>query len=486
MVSFTTSAPLQHAVAQISGRTPLGSVLKSAEWELVPAELRMRAMFSAQVQNERILAEAQQRIQQRIKLERSTLADGTEGALMNRGRFIEEMRQILSEEGYKRGEAKAGSLMDLKSTRRLGLIWDMNLAQAQGYARWKTDQSAAGLDAEPCYELIRVESRKEPRDWPLVWLEHGGKFHGTAGPDYPLAMGRMIALKTDPIWRYISRFNSPWPPFDWDSGMGLTGIDRDEAEDLGVIGPDDVLSPLHRPFNDGYSMALTGIPDSGLERLRSQFGDSILIDGDAISIHTPPTPLRDAIQSASPESTISERARAIADAGRDQILGLGSGNDAAPWPRGFDTSTTTPEVLASTSAVAVGRKLLYHELWHGSAESADAFAGLIRSFLPDEVAVMVRDNHIHAWRPDLLTLTPEAIQALSVANENGVLMGYGQNMGVSPYVTVIIKDADGLVIGGFQAPAATFKVYAASRAKDFSDAMGQPVRVLINGQEVAL
>ena len=234
-------------------------------------------------------------------------------------------------------------------------------------------------------------------------------------------------------------------------------------------------------------MALTGIPDSGLERLRSQFGDSILIDGDAISIHTPTTtPASDAIQSFLPESSLSDRARAIADAGANQILGLGSGNDVAPWPRGFDTSSTTPEILASTSAVAVGRKLLYHELWNGSAEAAAAFAGLIRKYLPDEVAVMVQDNHVHAWRPDLLTLTPEAIQALSVAGYNGVLLGYGQNMGVLPYATVIIQDADGLVIGGFQAPAATAKVYAASRAKDFTDALGQTVRVLINGEEVAL
>ncbi len=481
MVSFTTSAPLQHAVAQISGRTPLGSVLKSAEWELVPAELRMRAMFSAQVQNERILAEAQARLQQRIKLERSILADGTQGAYMDRGRFIEEMRHVLSEEGYKRGTAKAGSLLDLKSTRRLGLIWDMNLAQAQGYARWKSDQTHNGLESEPCYELIRVESRKEPRDWPLSWLEHGGKFYGTAGPDYPLAMGRMIALKTDPIWRYISRFKSPWPPFDWDSGMGLTGIDRDEAEDLGVIGPDDVLVPLSQPFNDGYSMSLTGIPESGLERLRSEFGDSILIDGEAISIHTPTSPLSDAIQSTLPDPGITERARAIADAGRDQIMGLRSGDDGAPWP-----SSSDPEILSSTSAVAVGRKLLYHEEWVGSSQDAQDFANLIRSFLPDEVAVMVQDNHVHAWRPDLLTLAPDALQAKSVAGDNGVLLGYGQNLFVDPFAVVRIVDADGNLLGGFQAPAATAKVFAAARAKDFTDAMGLPVRVLINGQEVAL
>lgn len=99
---------------------------------------------------------------------------------------------------------------------------------------------------------------------------------------------------------------------------------------------------------------------------------------------------------------------------------------------------------------------------------------------------MLRDNHIHAWRPDLLDLAPEAIQALSVAGENGVLLGYGQNLGVEPYAVVSILDEDGVLIGGFQAPASTAKVYAAARAKDFTDALGKPVRILIEGEEVSL
>ncbi|MEI8038406.1 MAG: hypothetical protein WCJ14_08450 [Verrucomicrobiota bacterium] len=483
MVSFTTSAPLQDAVAQISGRTPLGSVLKSREWELVPAELRMRAMFSAQVENERVLAEAQTRLLQRIKLERTVLADGADGALMDRGRFIEEMRQVLRDEGYKRGPAKKGSLLDLKSTRRLGLIWDMNLAQAQGYARWKSDQTAIGLENEPAYELVRLTPRIEIRDWPLIWQEHGGKFTGRPGKDYPSAPGRMIALKTDPIWRYISRFKTPWPPFDWDSGMGLTGIDRSDAEDLGIIAPDDVLTPLSKPFNDGYQMSLSGVPESGRERLRSQFGSSILIDGDTISIHNNTSPARDDTASQIPKPSISERARAIADAGRDQIMGLRSGDDAAYWPPGFAGGDYDAELLASTSAVAVGRKLLYHEEWAGYAE---LFARLIRTWLPESVEVTVLDGHVHAWRPDLLDLTPEAIQALSVAHENGVLLGYGQDMFVDPFAMVRILDAQGNLLGGFQAPAATAQVYAEARAKDFVDALGIVVRVLINGEEVAL
>lgn len=47
----------------------------------------------------------------------------------------------------------------------------------------------------------------------------------------------MIALRDDPVWRKISRFGSPTPPFDFNSGMGLSEISITEAERLGVIKP---------------------------------------------------------------------------------------------------------------------------------------------------------------------------------------------------------------------------------------------------------
>jgi hypothetical protein len=35
--------------------------------------------------------------------------------------------------------------------------------------------------------------------------------------------GRMIALKSDPIWTAISAFGTPYPPFDYNSGMWVHG-----------------------------------------------------------------------------------------------------------------------------------------------------------------------------------------------------------------------------------------------------------------------
>ena len=38
----------------------------------------------------------------------------------------------------------------------------------------------------------------------------------------------MVALKEDPVWTRISRFGQPWPPFDFNSGMGVEDVSHDE------------------------------------------------------------------------------------------------------------------------------------------------------------------------------------------------------------------------------------------------------------------
>jgi hypothetical protein len=433
-------------------------------------------MFSARVENERLLAEMQMRLQARIELAKR------EGRTMDRGVFIEEMREELRKEGYKRGDAKRGSLQDLKSTKRLGLIWDMNVSQAQGYARWKADMTPEGLENEPCYELIRVMDRMERRDWPTIWSQAGGEFFGGVGSndDYPFSQGRMIAAKNDPIWIAISRFGTPWPPFDWGSGMGLRGIDRDETESLGVLDADDEVLPMAVPFNSGHRMSVAGLPETGLENLRSAFGDTIRFDGDDIIFQRELTPETYEQRKQSITESLRERARTIEAAGRVVLTNARSENgplagSPGPWENAFD------EILASTSAVATGRKQLYHEGW---AEDAAVVADLLRAFLPQNVRVLERDGHVHAWRPDLLRIAADEVHAAALEDRNGRLLGYGQNLFDVPSVPVNILGSDGNIIGGFFAHPDTAVAFARARAKDFTNALGSIVRIIIDGKEV--
>jgi hypothetical protein len=82
-------------------------------------------------------------------------------------------------------------------------------------------------------------ARRVPRgDWKQRWAEAGGRLYG----------GRMIALKTDPVWVNLNRFGVPYPPYDYGSGMGVMDIDRDAAVKLGLIGETEKLTPEPVPF----------------------------------------------------------------------------------------------------------------------------------------------------------------------------------------------------------------------------------------------
>ena len=142
------------------------------------------------------------------------------------------------------------------------------------------------------YHLLRrVMNRMEARDWPRIWDQAGGEFFDGPGSndDYPRAQGRMIAAKNDPVWTLISRFGTPWPPFDWGSGMGLRGIDREEAEALGVIDPADVVLPLSTPFNRELEASLIGIAPARRSAIAESMAGDVSIDGDRLRAVAPET-----------------------------------------------------------------------------------------------------------------------------------------------------------------------------------------------------
>lgn len=284
MISFVTEQPLQESVDALGRKSPLGALLSSAQWGQLPIEIRERAFFSAWLENERLLGEMQRRLIQRVALERDRIEAG--GRLMDRGRFIEEMQGLLDAAGYVADPEKEGTLQELASAGRLGLIWQMNLDQAHGHASWKAGMDPDVLDAFPAQELIRDMERMDRRPWPRIWLDANGVFYYERGsnPDYPEAPGRMIALKTDPIWTAISEFGTPWPPFAWGSGMGLRDIGRAEAVRLGLIDEEDEMIPQTVPFTSGLKASVKGLPERGLSRILDRFGDRVRVDGEAGTI----------------------------------------------------------------------------------------------------------------------------------------------------------------------------------------------------------
>lgn len=237
----------------------LTSPMTSKEWEGVRAGIKDRAFFSARVEEARILAEARKAC--------SEIAEGNLSASEAR----RNIRRILSAVGHPETDNPAESLRNLSSKTRLNLILEQNVRSARGYVQWKNGTTDGALAAFPAQELVRLYTAKKPRDWVERWSQAGGKLFG----------GRMIALKSDPIWTRISRFGHPWPPFDFGSKMGVEDVSRSESIRLGLLSEDSPPPKLQeeRGLNDGLESALPPGQNRDFveDYLRERFGSQIRV-----------------------------------------------------------------------------------------------------------------------------------------------------------------------------------------------------------------
>ena len=222
-------SPFELAVDRLEGRIPVASRLRTADWDQVPAAIRERAQFSAAVDDLRTMQGVQDKLVEWAELGRRD----PDRAFMDRSKFVAEMRQEMGA-----AEGDPGSLTDIASRRRLELIYDFQTQDAMEFGRWKMSQDPEVLSSFPAQELVRIEERRDKRNWVERWRGAGGRvFPGGTDPDF--GGGRLVALKTDPVWTRISRFGKPWPPFDFGSGMGVEDVGVDEAVELGLLAGED-------------------------------------------------------------------------------------------------------------------------------------------------------------------------------------------------------------------------------------------------------
>jgi hypothetical protein len=264
--------PIAEAVAKLGGKSPVLSVLRTAEWAEIPAALRERAFFSAGVDWADFLQAGQGKLLDALNFRKEKVAHGE--AFVDRSSFIGDMRKLVIGAGKGKGD-EPKDLTDLASRARLGLIFDMQTQSAMGHARWKFEQRPAVLNAFPAQELLPSTSRFPRTDWDDRWDAAGG-------PRPEGARGRLVALKTDPVWTAISRFGVPWPPFDFGSKRELRDLDRAEAEELGLLTTEDELEPIEAQFNQDLQASVESLSPDMLSALQAAFGDQIEIrDGKA-------------------------------------------------------------------------------------------------------------------------------------------------------------------------------------------------------------
>ncbi len=243
---FRTPMPFKEAIDAREVKQILPTELRTDMLSTISPEVRERAMFSAGVTNAEFLQEAHDSIGDLVtgRVDRATKRAG--------------LKTLLGRLGYAPAEGEAGSITDLSSDRRLNLILDTGLQQAQGYGQWKQGQDSAILDQWPANELIRVRDSLHPRDWQQRFRDACEEVGDQDALRVLEETDRMVALKNSRVWSALSRFGTPYAPYDFNSGMDDSDVDRDEAISLGLIDRDTELLPQDRGFND--ELRLTPIP----------------------------------------------------------------------------------------------------------------------------------------------------------------------------------------------------------------------------------
>jgi hypothetical protein len=262
--------PFQQALDALTVKSPLPTSASSRALEQLPAQLARRATFSARTNSAWYVS--------RIADVTESLTAGLSRAQggMSKPQAMQALRDALKQLGYHPGTAgiEPRSIQDFSSDRRLKLIVDTNVDLAQGYGHHTAGQDPVILDAFPCQELVREINSRVKRPWTSIWERAGGRIYA----------GRMIALKNDPVWTRISRFNLPYPPFDFNSGMGVRDISRREARDLGVAGIEQPQAPAPMSLNSDLAASPPQRHRDLLAALRDQLGDLVTIDPDG-TIH---------------------------------------------------------------------------------------------------------------------------------------------------------------------------------------------------------
>ena len=242
----------------------VGSKIGSEEWSRIHAGMRDRAFIISRIEDQRIHYDVRRLVSEVTRMN------------LDPSEYRREIRKRLQELGYAPKPGEEGTIKDLYSKRRLDVILQQNRDQTRGFIQFKQFTTKAALEEFPASRLVRVERRKQERNWDARWragAERVGWEGVYRGAD-------KVALKTSPIWIAINRFGHRYPPFDFGSGMGVENVSIDECVRMKFVKPDD--SPQKVPdvgFNDGLKFEVPF--DKGShewQELQEDFGDQIKYD----------------------------------------------------------------------------------------------------------------------------------------------------------------------------------------------------------------
>ena len=201
----------RRAMEILAARRPTPTAGSAEEWAKKALQARTRAFWSAKLEHARHVSDLKE-----------ACMDVLRGS-KTREEAIRDMRILAAQRGL---GAQA-------SQSRVKLIVDMAVETSVNKARWEAmNADKTALKVAPALRFVRWYPRKEPRDWETRWREAAEAVDWKGV--YPNDGGKTkIALFRSPIWRELSAFDRPYPPFDYNSGMGYERVFAYELERMG-------------------------------------------------------------------------------------------------------------------------------------------------------------------------------------------------------------------------------------------------------------
>lgn len=236
--------PFETAVQSLARRGVLPTALNSADLRAMGAAFHRQNFTSAQTLITDLLEAYKTKIAALINPTTEQRADrvtpenpqGNVTTGPNPATVRAEIKALLGSDG-------SGGLSDLGSDARVNLVIKTNteLAQGAGFAIQSNDPAV--LEAFPCWELYRLEAKRDPRDWEQRWRLCASVVGDVDAARVLDSTGRMVARKDSPIWQALGdgedgstdTLGNPYPPFAFNSGMWTRNVSFDDAAALGLV-----------------------------------------------------------------------------------------------------------------------------------------------------------------------------------------------------------------------------------------------------------
>lgn len=255
MATPSDIVPFEAALADLQRRGVVPTSLTSAELRKLGAEFHRNNFTSAQTLLEDLLTQYKSDVEKIInpqtqqRSDRIT-ADNPQGNVsvgLNPTEARVRAKELLKKFSYAPSPEDAGTIKDLSSDPRINLVVKTNRDVSQGAGWFIQSQAQAVLDAFPAQELVRIEARKEPRNWNANWRLAASISGDTDALRVLETTGRMIARKDSPIWLALGELDgglgNPFPPFAFGSGMGVRDIGYSMAVQLQLVKPGEKIEP---------------------------------------------------------------------------------------------------------------------------------------------------------------------------------------------------------------------------------------------------